>query len=80
MSTPGEHLYQERLNEKANEVLKELQVLLKDFLEQKKFNILRKNLYVCEDERALFDIVKRLINELDFIKTKVVHLPHHEYC
>lgn len=80
MSSPGEHLYQERLNDKANEVLKELKDLLKDLLEQQKFKMLRKNLYLCEDEPALFDIVKRLIKELDFIKTKVVHLPHHDYC
>ena len=80
MPSPGEHLYQERLSEKSNEMLKELKDLLKDLLEQNKFKILKNNLYLCEEDPALFDIVKRLIKELDFIKIKVVHLSHHDYC
>ncbi len=60
MSALGEHLSQERLSGSAMAVLKELEV----WLETRAFKRQRDNLYCCEHEPALFDIVVRLTKEL----------------
>jgi hypothetical protein len=67
MSITGEHLSQEILSEKAMEVLKELE----DLLESIEFKPERNNLHCCDNRPTLFNIVKRLIEELGFIKVKV---------
>jgi hypothetical protein len=67
MPASGEHLSQERLSGKAMEVLEEL----KDLLGAIEFKPERKNLYRCDNQPALFDIVQRLTKELQFITVKV---------
>ena len=73
MSAPGGHLHQERLSEKAMEVLEGL----KGFLNSLDFKPKRNNLHHCNDQAALYDVIQRLIMELQFITIKVQYNTKH---